>query len=329
MKQIAASLALSFALALVTPVLGQETDITPQRVQPSAVEQVGQSSHIFPEARKGLQQEVQDMQRNVRQNVLDMIQGARQEIWDDEQELKTEAKNIRQEIIQEVRELGLNLRNATTVEDRIKVIEAFEAQRREAIERLQEKMQEFRDNVAERREALRETIAREREALRERLNIIRDERKKAAVERIDESIRRLNEVQTEHFSNVIEQMAEVLERIRSRTDKAEANGLDVSAVRIMITSAEAAIDAARAAIVAQAGKTYEITFDGEDTLKADVGAVRRRLVGDLGDIRMRLVIARDAVRQAVVSLAQIPRVDELEVEAEAEAEVEAGTGETE
>ena len=160
----------------------------------------------------------------------------------------------------------------------------------------------------------RQTQIEERRAeLQTRLQSIRDERKKQAVERIHTAVNALNERMTGHFINVLDQIDKVLDRVESRTDKAEANGLDVSTVRPEITNAENAIAAARAAVEAQAGKVYEVQITGsETTLRADVGKTRQELHEDLTGVRDLVKAAREAVRNAAVTLAQIPRVNDNE-----------------
>ena len=160
----------------------------------------------------------------------------------------------------------------------------------------------------------RQTQIEERRAeLQTRLQSIRDERKKQAVERIHEAVNALNERMTDHFTNVLDQIDKMLDRVESRTDKAEANGLDVSTVRPEITNAENAIAAARAAVEAQAGKVYEVQITGsETTLRADVGKTRQELHEDLTGVRDLVKAAREAVRNAAVTLAQIPRVNDNE-----------------
>lgn len=181
-------------------------------------------------------------------------------------------------------------------------------------ESIKEKRDEFRAEVEVKRTELRDRVEARKTELREELQKIKDERKKSVVEGIDERLAKINEDRLKHFSNVLDQIAEVLERVVSRTDKAEANGLDVSAVRVVITDARTAIDAGRSAITTQYDKEYKITITDETTLRADVGEIRLALQSDLGDVRDAVVAARDSVRKAAVALAQIPRVDELGVE---------------
>lgn len=110
----------------------------------------------------------------------------------------------------------------------------------------------------------------------------------------------------------------------SRADKAEAAGRDVSTVRTAVSGAEAAIASARdTTVAAQAAKTYAIEVTTEETLRAAVEAAREALRADLTTVRESVKETHTALRVAATTLAQIPRVNDLEVEAEAETEASA------
>ncbi len=118
-------------------------------------------------------------------------------------------------------------------------------------------------------------------------------------------------------------MDEILKKIASRADKAQAHGRDVSEVKTLIAEAATVIGAARQAILNQSGKTYTIAISATSTdagaatstaLRIDVGRTRQALHADLVKVREMVFAAREAVRKAAVALAQIPKVDELEVE---------------
>jgi len=175
---------------------------------------------------------------------------------------------------------------------------------------IMEMRDEFRQNLEEKRAELRGEIEEKRAELKERLKSIRDEQKKQRVERIDQRLDALNERMVNHFNNVLDRLGNILDRIASRADKAEDRGLDVSTVRIVIQEALDAIDAAHTAVSEQSGKTCIINVTTEDHLKIDVGAARKCLHDSLVAVREIVKAARDAVREAAVALAQIPRVDD-------------------
>lgn len=178
------------------------------------------------------------------------------------------------------------------------------------LKELQERREEFKDTIKAKREEAEEKIKAMRADLKVRLQKVKDEQKRDRVEKIAGQIDALNKKTLDHFSDLLDKMEKTLERIGTRADKAESRGLNVSVVRAAMDDARAAIEASRTAITAQAGKTYTIEVTAEEVLKADVGKARKALHDDLVKVRDTVKAAHDAVRNAAVILAQIPRVDE-------------------
>ena len=189
----------------------------------------------------------------------------------------------------------------------------FEAKRTEAKNLMESKKEEFKNKVEAKREEIKSKIEAKRTELKTRLAKIKDERKKQIVEKVYNQINELNKRRLDHFSAVLEKLEKVLDRISNRAAKAEINGRDISAVKIVITEATNSIAAARTAIQNQAGKVYAPVISAESALKTDVGKIRQALHGDLVSVQETVKIGREAVRKAATALAQIPKVDELEV----------------
>jgi len=181
-------------------------------------------------------------------------------------------------------------------------------------ERVRSEIMEMRDDFKTRMDAekaeLQGEIQDKREALRAQLQKVKDERRREVVERIDVRLDELNARMLDHFSNVLDRLEDVLERIASRADKAEGRGLDVSTVRTAITDALSSITSARSAVQVQAGKTCIVTVTTENNLRVDVGKARKCLHDNLTVVREAVKAAKEAVRKAATTLAQIPRVDE-------------------
>lgn len=216
---------------------------------------------------------------------------------------RTEAREARQgarEIRQEARELRREAKEELLGNAREKIREARRIKR-----------EEFRSRVGEMREEARNRIENHREKLQERLkNRVKDERKKEAVERINDSMVRLNDRMVGHFSDILDQIERVLERIGERADRAEERGVDVFAVRTAIDEAYEAISKARGQVEVRAGKVYEVNITTEDNLRTDVGKARRALHDDLVQVRDLVKVARDAVREAAVVLGQASEPNE-------------------
>src|SRR3990167_6524120 len=210
-------------------------------------------------------------------------------------------KEIKRGILQERQELRQNIRE----------------QKQDVRQNIKEERQDVRQNIKEERQAVKAEVKGKIEAkraeLKQNLAKIKDERKKAVAERIYQELNKLNERTMNHFVDVLNHLEKTLEKIKDRTAKAETNGRDVAAVRTAISDAEQAISASRSAVEIQSKKTYDFTFDSEETLKLNIGKARQALHSDISGVRKTVFDAREAVRKAATTLAQIPRVDELEV----------------
>lgn len=112
---------------------------------------------------------------------------------------------------------------------------------------------------------------------------IRDEKKKAIVEKLDARFAEVNEKRTNQMSGHLYRMSGILDKV---------TGKDVTAAR-------AAIQVASTAVSAQAAKSYLITITTEANLKMDVGKVRSQLESDLRVVHQLVIEARKAV-QAVI-----------------------------
>ncbi len=175
--------------------------------------------------------------------------------------------------------------------------------------KMQEEKEGFKNQLETRKTELRDKVEQKKTELKERLKTIKDERKKAVVEKLDKRFDEINQNRTTHLSGVLDKLSMALDRIVSRAEKANAKGLDISSVNSAVDAAKIAIGAARAAVVAQVGKTYPITISTEDKLKTDVGGARKALEQDLKLLRDMVKTTHDSVRLAATTLAKISGVD--------------------
>lgn len=151
----------------------------------------------------------------------------------------------------------------------------------------------------------KEAVQQKREEFKVRLQTIRNEKKKAAVERIDTKIANTNEVHTVRFTSILVKLQSILDRVSQKASEAKANGKDTTVLDSSIVSAQAAIDSAKAAVSAQAAKTYVIQISDEATLRNSVGTTTSQFKKDLRDVRKAIVEAKQAVQNAVRELAKV------------------------
>ena len=185
--------------------------------------------------------------------------------------------------------------------------------------------EEFRKTVETKRGEVKTLIETKRAELKVKLQVIKDEKKRSTVEKVDDRLDAINAKHVAVYSKALEQLDGVLARIISRADKATAAGTDTALVKTTVTAAEKSILDARAAVTAQTLKTYTITVTSEAELKASLETAKQALRTDLTAVQTKVKEAREAVHTAATTLAQIPNVNKFEAKTEAEATVTAST----
>ena len=145
---------------------------------------------------------------------------------------------------------------------------------------------------------------KEKAGLREKLNVVKDERKKAIVEKISQRFNDILERSTNRLANYLGKVEIVLQRIENRTDEIEDRGIDVTATRLAIANAYAKIDDTRNENTIQTTEVVNLSdsIDNEKTLKTDIQRVRDSLKRKLETLRSRAIGARDAVKNVAQAL---------------------------
>ena len=178
-----------------------------------------------------------------------------------------------------------------------------------------------KERIKDLREKAESRVKEMRQKVQEKIARIKDAKKQEAATKITNQLERVNKVWTEHFSNVLDRLDAILQKITSRTQKAKENGKDVAAVESAIQKAQVAIKTARDAVALQAQKSYVIDAstagEGEDqealvaSLRAAFKALKEQLMADLKALRDgAMKDARTAVADALKTLISIPGVDQ-------------------
>jgi len=196
-------------------------------------------------------------------------------------------------------------------------LDELREQARERAEAAKEHMEQLREQAKERAKAAREET-------QQKINQIKDQAKKEAADRIEGQFDHINDVWTNHFTNVLDKLDEVLQKIESRTEKASANGQDVATVKFAIQDALTKISTARTAVAGQAQKTYVVdttsitqttsTEGGQSNLVSKLRdqfrTLRDQLSMDLNSLRDgKMKDARTAVQDALQKLSSVSNVD--------------------
>ena len=190
-------------------------------------------------------------------------------------------------------------------------LENIKAKRTELNTQLKKAQEAAKNRLEVAREEVKKTVEARQTELKDKISKLRDKKKRQIVTRLDEQMARLNIQWTDHFSNVLNRLLEILGKIELRTTKTETSGKDVTAVKTAIQNAKAAIETARTAVETQAKKTYIATFSSETGLGAAFKVVREQLRKDLFGLRDgAMKNSREAVQNALQALKSVPKVDE-------------------
>ena len=170
--------------------------------------------------------------------------------------------------------------------------------RMEAKDAMKEKMTdaktEFKDKMTQAREAFKEKLA-----------TIKDQKKQERVTNIDSRINEMNQKRTTEMAKHLERFGMVLSKISSRAATLKASGKVTTALDADIASAQTAIDAAKAAILAQAAKDYVVNVTTEIALKGAASTAIKGFFSDIKAVYEKVVAAQKAVQKAHQSLTLI------------------------
>ena len=147
------------------------------------------------------------------------------------------------------------------------------------------KREEAKNRIEAVRQEAQEKTKSAREEFKKKLAEVKDARKRQTAERLEEQLNRLNKRWTDHFTNVLNRLEEILAKIELRAKKAETNGHDVAIVKTAIETARAAIKTAGDAVVVQAAKVYTVKFESESKLRETFKTVKEQLHKDLAGLR--------------------------------------------
>lgn len=173
-------------------------------------------------------------------------------------------------------------------------------------EKLEERREHFASRAAELEDRFKKIEAeihtkREQEAkkLAERLAKLKDQKKAEIATRVDANLDLINRNRTAEMSKNLSRMLTILEKSQTRIASASAAGKNTASASAALAAANTAVTNAQAAVTAQAGKTYTVTFSSEDKLGQDVKAARDKLFTDLKATHTQVVDARKSVEDVV------------------------------
>lgn len=181
------------------------------------------------------------------------------------------------------------------------------------------------DDITRARNEARGKTQQAKVAARAKIAEVKDKAKQAAATKIVNRLDIVDRLWGDHFTDVVSRLEGALAKIKSRAEKAAANGSDVSAVNAEVVKAEAAIANAKAALAEQAKKTYTVdassisvntqTTAGQTgligALRAKFVAAKDQMLADYHGLRDGVIKnARTAVQLAAQALVKVPNINE-------------------
>lgn len=163
---------------------------------------------------------------------------------------------------------------------------------------------------------IKERNITKRQEYKQRLSEIRDKKKAAILERIDNKITTLNKKHTDRFNKLLEKLTSILSRIETKADDIKTDGVNVSTVDVAVQNAKDAIAVAQREITEQSGKDYVIEIDEENNLGSVVSSALNEFRKDMAIIRDSVKVARDAVFEAAKTLREVVKNSNLDNGAE-------------
>jgi hypothetical protein len=199
-----------------------------------------------------------------------------------------------------------NSKGGTTIQEERKL------QLQTIIQTIKDKRDKFKTEIETSREQTQLKIIELRASFQESLGKIKDEGKKTSAKKIVSTIQSLNTKLTDHYTNKVDQIENVLVSVESRVTKAKDAGLDVSTVLSQIEKAKTAIATAREAISIQASKVYIVNVTDDSTLKAQMKSLRDGYITDMKAVKAKVKLAHSAVMDTATTLAKIPKIDDVD-----------------
>ena len=130
----------------------------------------------------------------------------------------------------------------------------------------------------------RQEMEGKREEYKAKWQGIKDDKKKALLEKIDDRLNEFNQKASTSMSKVLARLSGIVEKLADKTD---------------VTKAQTSIAEAQVAVDAQAAKEYVIEFEDETGLRVGASSAKESLRADLKVVRGLVGEARELVKMAL------------------------------
>lgn len=225
-------------------------------------------------------------------------------------ETRDAVKNLRESALEGVKKVRENARDAVEMGR-----EDIKAQARQAREGLMQKRVELKGELEEKKAEARALFGEKKAELQKKLLLVKDERKRAVVERLADKFGAANERVTGVLTRAVDRMEGIVDRIEGRANELEGAGADVAALRAAIAEANGALERARLAIAEQAGRVYAVSdaLAAGEAAREDLAALHARFKSDVESVREIVNLqVHEAVRRAATALKGVVRPNQVD-----------------
>lgn len=147
--------------------------------------------------------------------------------------------------------------------------------------------------------ALKEKMASRTAALKTRLQTFKDQRKAQIAERVNATLAKINENQTNQMLKFLNTMTSILDKLEARVNQPTPDIKDPVKAKLAIADARITIASASAAVTTQAQNDYPIEATSEAKIRQEAQDARNNLHTDLLAVRKLVIDAKQAVANAI------------------------------
>lgn len=159
-------------------------------------------------------------------------------------------------------------------------------------------------------EQVRERVREEQQGLleqyRERLQLLKDDRKKAMVDILNNRMCTLNRNRMQTLNNHLDRMLKIVNRVTERVTSMNREGINLDTLNSTVETARTAINQAQTAVETQQMRECTVGITGQD---ASVGVEIRnsiaKLEREINAVQLKVRSARGAVAQTIKALANV------------------------
>jgi len=310
----------SFVSAEDSKVSPHDPVVTPENI----LKGVGAPSPFIetPDNRGGLGDALRNFVEKRQEGVKKIIDEKKNDMEKLRDEKIHELNNVREKQQQKIEETKKEFRKNVTSVDRARlliqnnpeIVREFQAKRNELQKEFEKRKEEMHQAIIQKQEEARKTFEERKQELQRNLQKIKDDKKIERAKHIFDQFDIIKNKNIERLRILFTNLDSILQRVRTRAEKASAHGVDISNVFSLIDTAQQGIIDGRALVESEAGKTYSVSISSEETIKSDFEKTRDELKNDIEKIQNNLKSIHEMIKNAVEALAKIPNVNELEIQ---------------